>query len=87
VFVFCIIWLPGMAIVTYGAATQTGFWTQIGLLFCGIQPIVSACMAMTKSDVRKYTMDLITLSYIRTSSACITDTRRRPLENTNDNSS
>jgi hypothetical protein len=50
-----------MAIVTYGAATQTGFWFQIGLIFCGIQPIISTFMAMTKSDVRKYTMDLITL--------------------------
>jgi len=38
---------------------------QIGLLFCGIQPIVSTFMAMTKSDVKKYTMDLVTLSYIR----------------------
>jgi hypothetical protein len=34
---------------------------EIGLAICGIQPIISTFMAMTKSDVRKYTMDLITL--------------------------
>ena len=37
-----------------------------GLLFVGIQPIVSTCMAMTKADVKKYVIELITLSYIRT---------------------
>ena len=38
---------------------------KVGLLFCGIQPIVSFCFAMMKIDVRKYTIDLLTLSYIR----------------------
>jgi hypothetical protein len=69
VFVFCIIWLPGMLFVVFGAANKNGILTQIGLIFCGIQPIVSMCIAMTKSDVRKNTMDLITLSYIRTTSS------------------
>jgi hypothetical protein len=56
-----------MAIVVIGVSSNWGFALQIGLIFCGIQPIVSTCMAMTKSDVKKYTTNLITLSYVRTS--------------------
>jgi hypothetical protein len=58
-----------MVFVVLGAATYDGLLVQIGLLFCGIQPIVSTCMAMTKSDVKKYTIDLMTSSYIHTSSS------------------
>jgi hypothetical protein len=73
VFVFCLIWFPGMFFIVFGAATENikinGIPITIGLLFCAVQPIVSTCIAMTTSDVRKYTMNLITLSYIRTSSS------------------
>ena len=60
-----------MALLVVGAVKNLdhpGF-ICIGYLFCGIQPIVSTCMAMTKSDVRKYTRDLITISYVRKASA------------------
>ena len=40
------------------------YYYQTGLLFCSIQPIISTIMAMTKTDVRKYTYQLLTLSYI-----------------------
>jgi hypothetical protein len=65
VLVFCLFWIPGMAFIVYGAANKDGRYIAIGLLFCGIQPILSTGMTMTKSDVRKYSTDLITLSYIR----------------------
>jgi hypothetical protein len=55
-----------MIFVFFGAAFKDGLYVLIGLLFCGIQPIVSTCMAMTKSDVKKYIKDVVTLSYIRT---------------------
>lgn len=35
----------------------------MGLLLCAIQPTVSTCIAMTKSDVKVAILDLITLSY------------------------
>jgi hypothetical protein len=54
-----------MCLVVLGATSPNKLYVQIGLIFCGMQPIVSTCMAMTKSDVKKYTMDLLTLSYIR----------------------
>jgi hypothetical protein len=65
--IFYLIWLPGMFLIVIGAAKSVyrEKWMCIGYLFCGLQPIVSTCMAMTKSDVRKYTRDLITLSYAR----------------------
>jgi hypothetical protein len=84
VIVFCVIWLPGMLFVVFGTAEQNEFWIQIGLIFCGIQPIVSTCMAMTKSDVRKNTMDLITLSYIRTTAQHSSSEENTRTENNNE---
>jgi len=34
-----------------------------GLLLCSVQPILSTLMALTKSDVKKAVVDLITLNY------------------------
>jgi hypothetical protein len=65
--VFYILWLPGMFLVVIGASKEDyGNLICIGYLFCSIQPIISTCMAMSKSYVRKDTKDLITLSYITT---------------------
>ena len=47
------------------AANNINSLLIIGGLFCGIQPIISFCLAMMKSNVRKYTMSVLTLSYIR----------------------
>jgi hypothetical protein len=49
----------------------------MGYLFCGIQPIVSTCMAMTKPDVRKSTRDLITFSYFRKATDYVARKRSR----------
>jgi len=65
--IFFVFWIPGMCFVVIGAARKDGRFINIGFLFCAIQPIVSLCMAMTKSDVRKHIFDLITLSCIRKS--------------------
>ena len=55
-----------MVLVVFGASTDTGILIQPGLLFVGMQPTVSACMAMTKADVRKHTLNVVQLSYIST---------------------
>ena len=83
-FVFCLIWLPGMLLLVIGASSKNRLLGQIGLLFCGIQPIVSTCMAMSKSDVRKYTMNLVTLSYIRTSSSSLSSEEETRADSGND---
>ena len=56
-----------MCLLVVGAAKHYEYANLIciGYLFCGIQPIVSTCMAMTKSDIRQYTQNVITLSYLR----------------------
>jgi hypothetical protein len=54
--------------------------------FLKVITIVSTCMAMTKSDVKKYTMDLLTLSYIRNKPSSIEETSTENITN-NDNGS
>ena len=75
-----------MVLIVIGAIKNDKFskYICIGYLFCGIQPIVSTCMIMTKSDVRKYTKDLITLSYVR--KAIATSSLKQPgTDDDNDN--
>jgi len=55
-----------MFCVVIGTALD-GPIVQVGLLFCGLQPTVSTCMAMTKADVRKHTLNVVRLSFISTS--------------------
>ena len=50
-----------------------------------MQPIVSTCMAMTKSDVRKYTRDLITLSYVRKAAIATSSLKQPGTDDDNDN--
>ena len=65
--VFYVMWLPGLSLTFLGGArgVEFGNLAAIGSLFCGIQPFVSIGLAMMKSDVRKYVIALLTLSYIR----------------------
>jgi len=65
--VFNLIWLPGVFLTVFGGTYYAKYSNLVaaGYLFCGIQPIVSTSLAMMKHDVRKYTIDLLTLSYIR----------------------
>jgi len=65
--IFNLIWLPGMFISVYGNVHFAEYQNLIfiGRLFCGIQPIISFCFSMMKTEVRNYTINLLTLSYIR----------------------
>ena len=64
--VFVGFWLPTMIVSLIGISNNTSWVGPVFSLLVTIQPIASTCMAMTKSDVKKYIFDLITLSYIRT---------------------
>ena len=61
----------------YISAYQRSEFIRVGLLFCGIQPIISACIAMTKDDIRKYTVKLVSLSYIHTTQPSETEEETR----------
>jgi len=63
VLVFCFIWLPAMCLLYF--SFDSGASIQIGLLLLSVQPILSTIMAMTKTDVRKYTIELLTLSIFK----------------------
>ena len=66
--IFLLIWIPGFVcwfLAIFGPREFEGICISIGYLFCALQPIVSTCMAMTKSDVKQYVFDLITLTYFR----------------------
>ena len=68
IMVVCIaFFLPAMFLLNYGVWIDNysgGVYIATGFVFIGLQPIVSTSMAMTKSDVRKYVIDLITLTYL-----------------------
>ena len=53
-----------MLLLLLGSAGASKSVYQVGLYFVALQPILSFWMAMTKSDVKKYTLKLITFAYI-----------------------
>ena len=53
-----------MILVDIGLYLRLDVAIQIGLYFLAVQPVVSTVMAMAKTDVRNYTLKLLTLSYI-----------------------
>ena len=63
------IWTTGMILLIIGATdvkpALSGRFTTIGFMFTALQPIVSTCINLTKSDVRKHVINLTTLTYIR----------------------
>ena len=54
-----------MCLFNYGWHRTRAPFVQIGLLFLSVQPIFLTIMAMTKTDVRKYTIELLTLPFIK----------------------
>merc|ERR1712183_350918 len=70
ILVFILAWIPGLFCIISGAYGSGGNNVEagiptigIGFLFVALQPVWSTLMAVTKSDVRKYVVDLLTLSY------------------------
>lgn len=63
--VFFVIWFPSLLLVIFGVMTYKPWYFILAWSLLAIQPILSACVVLTKYDVRKYVYDLITLSYLR----------------------
>ena len=63
--VFVGIYLPAGLLGVYALATGPKKATVIGYCLVAIQPLVTTCVILTKSDARKYLLDLITLSCCR----------------------
>jgi len=73
IMVFIGIWIPALIL------TMSPFWLDntwgfvVGTWLVAIQPILTFCMILTKTDARKYIWDLVTLSYLFGDCACRKD--------------
>lgn len=63
--VFGACWLPTLILASFSSFTAIWWTYPVAGLISALQPTFSTAMAMTKTDVKKYIVDLITLSYIR----------------------
>jgi len=78
--VFFACWVPGIVCYVYSNSNRVSWGFQVALILGAIQPTLSTAMAMTKSDVRKYVFDLLTLSYVRTTTTSEAKKTRRAEE-------
>jgi len=79
--VFGACWIPFVIINSVG-----GTWRfSVAFLTLAMQQILSTSVAMTKSDVRKHIIDLLTLSYVRAKSQEPRGTSTEELQATSDN--
>ena len=63
--VFVGIWLPRGIFVYIADFSESSQWADlIAQLVVGIQPILTTCLVMTKSDAKRYILDLVTVSYL-----------------------
>jgi len=65
--VFFVIWFPMVLLIIEGIRLPRFWYFVISWSLGGIQPILTGLMILTKSDVRKYIMDLLTCTYLRKS--------------------
>jgi hypothetical protein len=64
------IWIPAMAIHLYGAFEGEDWPTFVAFILGAIQPIVTFCVILKKSDTKKYIVKLVTLSYLFSNWPC-----------------
>jgi len=58
------VYIPAAAFSLFAGDTGQEWWQPIQGLLLAIQPIVTFCFILEKSDTRTYIMDLITLTYV-----------------------
>jgi len=65
IMVFIVIWIPVHLLQRWGAWFESSWVTVVIFWLLAIQPILTFCMILTKTDARKYIWDLVTLSYLK----------------------
>jgi len=80
ILVFIGIWIPALILTIFNLLMARGYiWTDnswgivVGYWLMAIQPILTFCMILTKTDARKYIWDLVTLSYLFGDCTCRKD--------------
>ena len=62
--VFFGVWVPSMLCSDYSHSKNNYLVSLLAILVIAMQPILTFCAILTKSDARKYIYDLVTLSYL-----------------------
>lgn len=62
--VFIGIWLPRGILIFWADRTGQKWPDLVAQYVVAIQPILTTCVVLTKSDAKKYILDLVTMSYI-----------------------
>ena len=62
--VFFGVWVPSMLCLDYSHSKNNSLVSLLAILVIAMQPILTFCAILTKSDARKYIYDLVTLSYL-----------------------
>lgn len=76
--VFIGIWLPRGFLIYWADWTGQKWADLVAQYVVAIQPILTTCLVLTKSDAKKYIQDLVTLSY------CFGDSARRTKRTTSE---
>lgn len=62
--IFLGVWIPCLMMVMFAIGSGETWPYVLGTTSGAIQAILTACVILTKSDVRKHVLDLVTLSYL-----------------------
>jgi hypothetical protein len=85
--VFLLIWLPTLVLgnlLHFGSEESAGWGVFVVTCTSGVQAIVTFCLILTKSDAKKYIVDLVTLSYLTCGKKETDCQPNRPSEKLND---
>ncbi len=73
--VFVGIWIPRGFLIYWADGTGQKWADLVAQYVVAIQPILTTCMILTKSDAKKYIRDLVTLSYLFNDYTCCTKSK------------
>jgi len=62
--IFVVVWLPSLCLSAYAMSSGKGWVYVLTGILTSIQPILTFCVVLTKSDARAYIVDLVTLSFL-----------------------
>ena len=84
------VWVPAVFFFAYAELSGRKWGVVLAQCLTALQPILTTCLILTKSDAKKYIWDLVTLSYIFGDSfcnrTCNEKDKRRPIERSKNSS-
>lgn len=68
--VFFGVWVPAVFFFAYAELSGRKWGVVVAQCLTALQPTLTTCLILTKSDAKRYILDLVTLSYIFGDSCC-----------------